>query len=381
MTIETIYKTQLGVDQRAVFLNKEKPLIDIAQDHYTLVMSRAGIAAYEEVQRVYAERSSISPEDQRALKKIIDNTSARFGIDGFTMISWGDREANFYTQLPVVEGDKEGRKNKEDAVWVPRGSYSPKITFLDKPTIRVSGAADFVEGTGFLSRRESRAISIFAGIIDGHIEPVRSEDDAQYREMLVASHRMQGKIDIEEPIENTIDVLLDAYNLSNNPSGLTMKILGGPKRVRNHEIIERARQKGIKVDELTDGDAAPIAEIILSDKPIFYAGSGGKDESTITAVIAYARNAHWQGRDISIDPDDGHVTHKYSEIWVPGDIVRGNPDKAFFIAVGITGEPHLNLSPIEARYSPDGKTASWIVDTLKASGSKTEIETFTYSSV
>lgn len=388
MAIETINRVPSGQDQRVVFtrplsesvlLHEAKPLVDVAQDHYALVMARAAIAGHEMVNIVYGDRSDISPEEVRALKKLIDNTAARVATEDFEMLGFGEREANIETDLEASEGKKEGRKNPDDEVWTGEGIYRPRIYFKKVPTIHVSGAGDFAEGTDALARRQRRSISMFAGIIDGKVKPVRSEEEAQYREMLVASPRMEGKLDIEDPIEKTIDILLNTYGLA-DPKDLRMRVLGGEKRPRNHEVIERARIKGITVEELSHGDAAPMVEAILSDEPIFSAGSGGKEESTITAVIAYARGALWQGRDINVDPKTNMVTYKHPEIWVPSDIVEGDPNDAFFVAVGITGEQYLNLSPIQTNYSPDGKTALWKVEALKASSLGKETEIFTYSS-
>ncbi len=357
------------------------PVEDLADHYAEVVVGPAAVAGLITMLEGYQGRESITPDEIAVLKIQIDNVAKRAAESGFRMEGiGGKRRANVKTSVDGFEGQKEGRKNKDEAVEHLDGEHAPEKEEEGIPTVNVSSFMDVVEGTKFLANRRKRAISVLAGIEGGKIQKPPSEDDWHYTDIFAAGTRMKDILTPEMTFDEKIDAMITAYGKQDSPWEVEMRILGGEKRKRNHDYIERAKAKGITVLELEDGDCAPMLEALLSDRPIFSAGSGGKEEVRIAAVAAYMARAFWNGENIRVDKDN-NVIAREGRVFADSDIVTGDRDRAFIVAAGITGEDFLGLKPIELQASDDGAGDVWKVHLFKATSNSNRHDDLSVASI
>lgn len=340
--------------------------VDEIADHYAeIVVAPAAVTGMKTMLAAYEGREKLTPEEIKKLKVQVDNAATQVAEKGFKMegVGKGKRKANVKTQLDGFEGQKEGRKNKAEAVRHLNGDHGPKEMHEDIPTITVSMFMDVIEGTTFLANNQKRAISIVAGIEGGSIQKPPSEDEWQYTDIFAAGARMKDILTPEMTFEEKIDAIINAYGKEDAPWEVEMRILGGEDRIRNHEDIAIGRAKGITVVELENGDCAPMVEALLSDKPIFSAGSGGKEEVRIAAVASILGEGYWTGQNVKVDKQK-RIIGRDEKIYRDTDIVTGDRDKAFLVAVGVTGEDYLGLKPLEKVVAENGSVV-WKADSMK----------------
>lgn len=192
-------------------------------------------------------------------------------------------------------------------------------------------AVDPVEGTGYLAKGMTNAMSVIAMAPRGTLfEP----GPAFYMEKFAAPREVVGKVDPEAPVEDKLRILSEA--LDKPVSELTVFVLEKP---RHNELVERLYKSGARVALYPAGDVAGALMAAIPDSGIdALMGTGGTPEGILSACAIRAMGGVFMGR---IDPQlaservavkaEGMDTKRWYQV---EDLVRS--DRIYFSATGIT---------------------------------------------
>mgnify|MGYP006160602393 CR=1 FL=1 len=150
-------------------------------------------------------------------------------------------------------------------------------------------AVDPVEGTRFLARGMTNAMSVIAV---GPKESLFEPGPALYMEKIAAPVAALGKIDIEAPVPDRLDALAEA--LDKPIQDLSIYVL---ERGRNKKLVKQIRKAGARVSLFAAGDIAGALMAALPGTGIdAMMGTGGVPEGILAACAMRALGAEFLGR-------------------------------------------------------------------------------------
>ena len=202
-------------------------------------------------------------------------------------------------------------------------------------------AVDPIEGTNIVANGYSNAITVLAIADKGTL--LHAPD--MYMEKLAVGPAAAGKVNINDPIEKTIDIVANATN--KRVEDLTVMVL---ERVRHQKLIDRIRKKGARVKLFADNDiSAAIATGLPQTGVDLFVGSGGAPEGVIAATGLKCLGGEFQGRllpsnEIEVERCKQMGIDNLHKVLRLDDLVSG--EDAIFAATGVTSGDILK----EVRY-------------------------------
>lgn len=152
----------------------------------------------------------------------------------------------------------------------------------------VDVAVDPLEGTNIVARGLDNAISVLA--IAGKGNLLHAPD--MYMEKLAVGPSLVGKVDINAPLEETLQIAAKAQK--KKISDLTVMMLD---RERHDSIVKTLRKVGVRIKFITDGDVAgAIAPAMVESGIDLFVGSGGAPEGVLAAAALKCLGGELQGR-------------------------------------------------------------------------------------
>ncbi|MFD3448797.1 class II fructose-bisphosphatase [Microbacteriaceae bacterium 4G12] len=192
-------------------------------------------------------------------------------------------------------------------------------------------AVDPLEGTNIVAKGLANAMAVIAIADKGNL--LHAPD--MYMEKIAVGPNAAGKINLDDPIEKTIDIVAEANN--KRIRDLTVII---QERDRHQEIIERVRAKGARVKLFTDGDVgASIATAIPSTGIDLFVGIGGAPEGVISAAALKCLGGEMQARLVPMNEEEEARCRRMGlddprQLLMLEDLVAG--DDAIFAATGVS---------------------------------------------
>ncbi|WP_374722536.1 class II fructose-bisphosphatase [Peribacillus tepidiphilus] len=192
-------------------------------------------------------------------------------------------------------------------------------------------AVDPLEGTTIVAKGHNNAMAVIAVADKGTL--LHAPD--MYMEKIAVGRKAAGKINIDDPIEKTIEIVAEANN--KRIQDLTVII---QERDRHQEIIDRVRAKGARVILFGDGDVgASIATAFPNTGVDLFVGIGGAPEGVISAVALKCLGGDMQARLVpqSIEEEERCIhmgLHNPRQLLTLDDLVSG--DDAIFAATGVS---------------------------------------------
>jgi fructose-1,6-bisphosphatase II len=214
-------------------------------------------------------------------------------------------------------------------------------------------AVDPLEGTDLVARGDSGAVAICAiGEPGGFL----SAPDI-YMEKLVVGATAKGRVSIEAPIRETLEIVALCYG--RRMQDLTTIVLDRP---RHEELIQEIRSAGARIRLIPDGDiTASLSVAVSGTGDHLYCGQGGSTEGVITAAALECLGADIQAR---MAPRDEADRRKMADFGMGGAprVLTGRdlaPAPLYVIATGVTDGGLLK----GVRYFGDGaRTHSIVMD-------------------
>lgn len=191
-------------------------------------------------------------------------------------------------------------------------------------------AVDPLEGTTLLSKGHPNAMSILAIADKGTL--LHAPD--MYMEKLVVGKEAAGKVSLDDSIEHIIDVVAEAK--SKRVQDVIVILL---EREHHQDIIDRVREKGARVQLMSNCDvAAAIAAALPHTGIDIFIGRGGAPEGVITAAAIKALEGDMQARLVPMDDAEEQRCldmglENPRQLLLLDDLVK---DDAIFAATGIT---------------------------------------------
>ena len=194
-------------------------------------------------------------------------------VDGEIVIGEGEID-----EAPMLHiGEKVGKYYDENV------SESEKLICTP-----VDIAVDPIDGTRMTVKGQSNAVAVIAV---GHKGSVLKAPD-MYMEKLMVGPSAKGKIDINRPLVENIEIVAKSLNKSIND--IVIVILDKP---RHETIIKELQEVGVKVYALPDGDVAASVLCCLIDSEVdMIYGIGGAPEGVISAAAIRALGGDMQAR-------------------------------------------------------------------------------------
>ncbi|OPZ79057.1 MAG: Fructose-1,6-bisphosphatase class 2 [Actinobacteria bacterium ADurb.Bin444] len=133
-----------------------------------------------------------------------------------------------------------------------------------------------LEGANIVARGQAGAIAAVAAGAPGSI--MRAPD--MYMQKIVVGSPAVGRVDIEAPVEDTVQAIADAHGLKTGE--LTVIVLDRP---RHDDLVAILRKAGARIKLIPDGDVmAGIATAVRGTGDHAYIGIGGAPEGIMTAA-------------------------------------------------------------------------------------------------
>ncbi len=198
-------------------------------------------------------------------------------------------------------------------------------------TPEVDVAVDPLEGTNILAKGLNNAMSVIAIADKGNL--LHAPD--MYMDKLAVGPRAAGLINLDDPIEKTLEIVAKANN--KRIVDCTVMILDRP---RHEKLIQGVREAGARVRLIGDGDVAAVLATGFEETGIdICAGIGGAPEGVIAAAALKALGGDMQARLV---PEDDAEFQRCLEMGIADphriltldDLVCG--DDAIFAATGVT---------------------------------------------
>ena len=192
-------------------------------------------------------------------------------------------------------------------------------------------AVDPVEGTRFLARGMTNAMSVIA-VAPRHT--MFAPGPALYMEKIAAPAAALGKIDINAPVSGRLQALAEA--LDKPVTELTVYVL---ERTRNKKLVKQIRKTGARVSLFAAGDIAGALMAALPGTGIdALMGTGGVPEGILAACALRALGAEFMGR---LDPQQPGEAEALKEAGMDKDRWHSRnelvaSDDVQFCATGIT---------------------------------------------
>ena len=215
-------------------------------------------------------------------------------------------------------------------------------------------AVDPLEGTDLVARGDGGAVAICAIGEPGGLMPAPDI----YMQKLVVGATARGRVSIDAPIAETLDVVARCYGRALRDT--TAIVLDRP---RHAELIEEIRAAGARIRLIPDGDiTASLSVAVRGTGDHLYVGMGGSTEGVITAAALECLGAEIQAK---MWPRHDSDLEKMAQFGMdgPADRVYSTRDLApaplYVIATGVTDGNLLQ----GVRYFADGaRTHSIVMD-------------------
>ena len=250
-------------------------------------------------------------------------------------------------EMPITGTVVIGEGQKDEAPELYVGEV------LGKGGMTCEIAVDPLEGTDLVARGDSGAVAICAIGEPGGLLPAPDI----YMQKLVVGATCKGRVDIEAPIRDTIEIVARCYGRAVRDT--TVIVLDRP---RHEELIEEIRSAGARIRLIPDGDiTASLSVAVRGTGDHLYVGMGGSTEGVITAAALECLGAEIQAK---MWPRDEADRAKMAEFNMhDASIVYGTRDLApaplYVIATGVTDGNLLK----GVRYFADGaRTHSIVMD-------------------
>jgi fructose-1,6-bisphosphatase II len=222
---------------------------------------------------------------------------------------------------------------------------------------KVDIAVDPLEGTRLLASGRSNAIAVVAMATRGALW---SPGPGFYMDKIVVGPGARGAIDITAPPAENLQNISRA--LGKNVDNLTLVTLDRP---RNSHIINAARDLGVRIRLITDGDVAGALMAAMPGTSVdVLMGIGGTPEGVITACALKCIGGEIQGR---LAPQSDKEREELEaaglsldQVVTTEDFARG--EDIFFAATGVTDGELLQ----GVTYTPFGATTSSLVMRAKS---------------
>lgn len=192
-------------------------------------------------------------------------------------------------------------------------------------------AVDPLEGTNIVAKGHNNAMTVIAAADRGSL--LHAPD--MYMEKIAVGKYARGKINLEDPIERTIDIVAKANDKRVHDVTVIVQ-----ERPRHQELIDRIRAKGARVKLFGDGDVeASIATCLPHTGIDLFIGTGGAPEGVIAAAGVKCLGGDMQARLVPQDEDEAERCREMgltnpSQLLTHNDLVKG--DDAIFAATGVT---------------------------------------------
>jgi len=214
-------------------------------------------------------------------------------------------------------------------------------------------AVDPLEGTDLVARGDSGAVAICAIGEPGGLLPAPDI----YMQKLVVGATAKGRVDINAPIRETIEIVARCYGRAVRDT--TVIVLDRP---RHAELIQEIRDAGARIRLIPDGDiTASLSVAVRGTGDHMYVGMGGSTEGVITAAALECLGAEIQAKMAPRHEEDlakmaEFDMHDPSTVYGTRDLA---PDPLYVIATGVTDGNLLK----GVRYFADGaRTHSIVMD-------------------
>jgi fructose-1,6-bisphosphatase II len=214
-------------------------------------------------------------------------------------------------------------------------------------------AVDPLEGTDLVARGDDGAVAICAIGEPGGLLPAPDI----YMQKLVVGATAKGRVDINAPIRETIEIVARCYGRAVRDT--TVIVLDRP---RHAELIQEIRDAGARIRLIPDGDiTASLSVAVRGTGDHMYVGMGGSTEGVITAAALECLGAEIQAK---MWPRHDEDLAKMAEFGMddPATVYGTRdlaPDPLYVIATGVTDGSLLK----GVRYFADGaRTHSIVMD-------------------
>ncbi|KGX86700.1 class II fructose-bisphosphatase [Pontibacillus litoralis] len=192
-------------------------------------------------------------------------------------------------------------------------------------------AVDPLEGTNIVAKGHNNAMTVIAVAKRGAL--LHAPD--MYMEKIAVGKHAKGKINIDDPIEKTIDIVAEANN--KRIQDLTVIV---QERPRHEQLIDRIRAKGARVKLFGDGDVGASIVTCLPHTGIdLFVGTGGAPEGVISAAAVKCLDGDMQARLVPQDATEiqrcmDMGLENPTQLLTMDDLVKS--EDAFFAATGVT---------------------------------------------
>ena len=250
-------------------------------------------------------------------------------------------------EMPITGTVVIGEGQKDEAPELYVGEV------LGKGDMTCEIAVDPLEGTDLVARGDSGAMAICAIGEPGGLLPAPDI----YMQKLVVGATAKGRVDINAPIRETIEIVARCYGRAVRDT--TCIVLDRP---RHQELIQEIRDAGARIRLIPDGDiTASLSVAVRGTGDHLYVGMGGSTEGVITAAALECLGAEIQAKMAPRDEVDrtkmaAFDMHDASTVYGTRDLA---PAPLYVIATGVTDGNLLK----GVRYFADGaRTHSIVMD-------------------
>jgi fructose-1,6-bisphosphatase II len=214
-------------------------------------------------------------------------------------------------------------------------------------------AVDPLEGTDLVARGDSGAVAICA---IGKPGGIMSAPDIYMRKLVVGA-TARGRVNIEAPIAETLDVVARCYG--RRVRELTVIVLDRP---RHKDLIGELREAGARIRLIPDGDiTASLSVAVRGTGDHLYVGMGGSTEGVITAAALECLGAEIQAQMWPRTDEERRMMTDFG-MTDPNRVLHTRdlaPGPLYVIATGVTDGNLLR----GVRYFADGaRTHSIVMD-------------------
>lgn len=152
----------------------------------------------------------------------------------------------------------------------------------------VDVAVDPLEGTNIVAKGLDNAMSVLAIANKGSL--LHAPD--MYMEKLAVGPELAGKVNLNDPIEETLKIA--SHYLNKSISELTVMLLD---RERHEGLIRALREAGSRIKFISDGDVAGAIAPAMPESGIdLFVGTGGAPEGVLAAAALKCLGGELQGR-------------------------------------------------------------------------------------
>ena len=239
--------------------------------------------------------------------------------------------------------------------------------------VEVDVAVDPLEGTELCAKGQPNALAVLAASDRG---TMFDPGPCVYMEKLAVGPDVEDEIDINAPIEETLELVARAKRV--RPRDLMVVILDRP---RHDEMVARIRAVGTRIRFISHGDVSGALMASSPDTGIDVLwGIGGTPEGVLSAAAFKCLGGQFQGKLWPRNDEERQAAveagYDVDRVLTLDDLVEGS--NTFFAATGVTDGDLLR----GVRYMPGGarthslvmRSKSGTVRTLHATHSLEKLE-------